>query len=104
MISLPWFPKEDEKLRATAVTTRVGGNIPNTLNVLSQVSFSDDRLIFISAFATKSVSQRLTDTLSQRNVQVAGVWRECFENPSSWILRSKETGSRTIVNSNGYHL
>ena len=91
-------------MRATGVTTRVGGNIPNTLNVLSQVASRSDRLVFISAFAAKSVSQRLTDTLSQRNVQVAGVWRDCTENPSSWIMRSKETGSRTIVNHNGYDL
>lgn len=100
---MPWFPKEDEKLRATALTSRVGGNIPNTLKVLSQVcSSSEDRLVFISAFATKYASQRLTDVLSEQGVQVAGVWRQCEENPSSWILQSKESGSRTIVNYNAY--
>jgi len=88
-------------LRASAVSTRVGGNIPNSLNVLCQVASAEDRLVFVSTFADKSVSQRLIDTLSQRNIQVAGVWRDCPENPSSWILRSKETGSRTIVNYNG---
>lgn len=89
-------------MRATALTSRIGGNIPNTVNVLSQVCSLEDRLVFISSFATKSASQRLTDVISEQGVQVAGVWRQCTENPSSWILQSKESGSRTIVNYNAY--
>jgi len=102
-LSLPHYPEEDSKLRATELTTRVGGNIPNTLQVLSQVRGPADRFVFLSAFAEKSVSKRLTDPLESKGVEIAGVWREeCHENPRSWILKSQDTGSRTIVNYNGY--
>jgi ketohexokinase len=101
LLSLPWYPEEDQKLRATGLTTRVGGNIPNTLDVLSQVVVPVDRLVFVSVYAEKMVSKRLTDTLVQKSVEVNGIWRDCPENPRSWILRSEKTGSRTIVNYNG---
>ena len=100
-MSLPWYPEEDHKLRATELTTRVGGNIPNTLNVLSQVATPLDRLVFVSVFAEEKASKRLTDTLVQKSVEIAGRWRDCPENPRSWILKSEQTGSRTIVNYNG---
>jgi hypothetical protein len=83
------------------LTTRVGGNIPNTLDVLSQVIAASDRLVFVSVYAENRASKRLTDTLVQKSVEVAGVWRDCPENPRSWILRSERSGSRTIVNYNG---
>ena len=86
---------------ATRLTTRVGGNIPNTLNVLGQVATQEDRLIFLSVYADKTVSRRLTDTLAQKSVEVEGIWRNCPENPRSWILKSEKSGSRTIVNYNG---
>lgn len=37
MLTVPYFPHEDSKLRATSRKTRLGGNIPNTLGVLSQI-------------------------------------------------------------------
>lgn len=86
------------------MTTRLGGNIPNTLNVLSQVKKNDERLVFISAFANRKVSRRLTDQLAQKGVEVGGVWRNCPQNPQSWILKSEQSGSRTIVNYNGYQI
>jgi ketohexokinase len=100
LISLPFYPEEDQKLRATALTTRVGGNVPNTLNVLSQVKTDEDRLVFLSVYARHSL--RLTDALSQKAVEVRGLWRQdCAENPRSFILQSGKSGSRTIVNYNG---
>ena len=101
MLSLPWYPEEDHKLRATGLTTRVGGNLPNTLDVLSQVVAPADRLVFVSVYAEKAVSKRLTDTLVEKSVEITGIWRDCPENPRSWILRSERSGSRTIVNYNG---
>lgn len=100
-MSLPWYPEEDHKLRATGLTTRVGGNIPNTLNVLSQVVTPQDRLVFVSVYAKKTISKRLTDTLEEKSVEVVGLWRDCPDNPRSWILKSEKTGCRTIVNYNG---
>lgn len=102
LLTLPHYPQEDHKLRATALQTRVGGNIPNTLHVLSQACSREDRLVFLSAFAEKAASKRLTDTLEEKSVEIAGVWRDCPDNPRSWILRSEHSGSRTIVNYNEY--
>jgi hypothetical protein len=102
LLSLPHYPQEDHKLRATALQTRIGGNIPNTLHVLSQVCSREDRLVFLSAFAEKAASKRLTDTLEEKSVEIAGVWRDSPESPRSWILRSEQSGSRTIVNYNEY--
>ena len=101
---MPHYPEEDQKLRASNVTTRLGGNVPNTLNVLHQVAAKEDRLVLVSTFAERDSSQRLTDKLEEMGVEVAGVWRDdCPLNPQSWILKSEQTGSRTIVNYNGYN-
>jgi len=101
---VPHYPEEDQKLRASNVTTRLGGNVPNTLNVLHQVAAKEDRLVLVSTFAERDSSQRLTDKLEEMGVEVAGVWRDdCPLNPQSWILKSEQTGSRTIVNYNGYN-
>jgi ketohexokinase len=102
IVSLPRYPEEDQKQRASAATTRLGGNIPNTLNVLRQVKRDEDRLVFISTFANWEASRRLTDQLVQKGIEVGGVWRDCPQNPQSWILKSEQSGSRTIVNYNGY--
>lgn len=37
ILTVPYFPEEDTKLRALSLTTRRGGNCPNTLEVLSQL-------------------------------------------------------------------
>jgi sugar/nucleoside kinase (ribokinase family) len=81
---------------------RPGGNIPNTLTVLGQGRRIDDRLVFLSAIADKTVSRKLTEPLEKRGVEVIGKWRDSTANPQSWILRSEQTGSRTIVNYNEY--
>lgn len=40
--SVPQFPEEDSKLRATALQVRRGGNCPNTAEVLQQLLLSKD--------------------------------------------------------------
>ena len=42
--SVPQFPEEDSKLRATALQVRRGGNCPNTVEVLQQLILSSDLL------------------------------------------------------------
>lgn len=53
MLTVPHFPHEDSKLRATSRKTRLGGNIPNTLGVLSQILIKEEednwRLLFMGA-------------------------------------------------------
>lgn len=56
ILTVPHFPHEDSKLRATSRETRLGGNVPNTLGVLSQILIKEKeeiannwRLLFIGA-------------------------------------------------------
>lgn len=53
ILTVPHFPHEDSKLRATSRETRLGGNIPNTLGVLSQILIEEIpnnwRLLFMGA-------------------------------------------------------
>lgn len=42
ILQVPYYPGEDEKLRATALIKRRGGNCPNTLEVLQQLVAVDD--------------------------------------------------------------
>lgn len=56
ILTVPHFPHEDSKLRATSRETRLGGNIPNTLGVLSQILIGQNeeignnwRLFFMGA-------------------------------------------------------
>ena|SRR5947207_8076119 len=48
ILKVPKFPAEDSKLRATSERTRVGGNVPNSLSVLSQVLPKDFSVVFVS--------------------------------------------------------
>jgi len=41
--SVPRFPVEDDKIRASAVTKRRGGNTPNTIDVLEQLCAADQK-------------------------------------------------------------
>lgn len=42
ILDVPHYPREDEKLRATALIKRRGGNCPNSLEVLQQLVAVDD--------------------------------------------------------------
>ena len=41
ILTVPHYPEEDSKLRATSLTRRRGGNCPNTLEVLQQLIIAD---------------------------------------------------------------
>lgn len=41
ILTVPHFPEEDSKLRATSFNKRIGGNTPNTFNVLQQLVTED---------------------------------------------------------------
>lgn len=132
--SVPYFPFEDSKLRATSSTTRVGGNCPNSLQVLQQLfspshaSGDDVALHLVSCLPARSspASQRIASALAGENLQQVQqehyqhwynrtseeprrgginlencIYREDHTEPaSSYIFRSAQTGSRTIVNYN----
>jgi hypothetical protein len=130
ILTVPHFPPEDAKLRATSLTTRRGGNCPNTVQVFHQLVQSSpantsvtSHLIsplpsrsspatqqILSSFDDSSAStdqadgtSRSTGTTTQRSVLNFKwcLYREEHTSPaSSYIVRSTATSSRTIINYN----
>lgn len=108
MSSIPHYPGEDEKLRASKFSHRRGGNCPNTLEVLGQLlqhgpPKDECSLNLISVFPSHSSAalQQIRSSFGN-NVQLDKcIFREQFSEPaSSYIIASQATGSRTIVNYN----
>lgn len=53
ILNVPFYPSEDSKLQATSVESRIGGNVFNTLAILSQLRRYDPEdlvLAFVGAF------------------------------------------------------
>lgn len=120
--SVPFFPAEDSKLRASTLAIRRGGNCPNSLEVLQQLIEDHDETkdgdgtlkpYLVSCLPAKdsSSTKRIIDSFSsdspqdhqrRRRVDVSYcIYRESHtEAASSYIIRSEQTGSRTLVNYN----
>ncbi|KAJ5676079.1 hypothetical protein N7462_008976 [Penicillium macrosclerotiorum] len=108
ILTTPYYPEEDEKLRASNVSRRRGGNCPNTLEVLQQVisHASSERALalkLVSVLPAKSsvASQQIISALAPGVNLDHCIYRENFTEPAScYIIKSQSTGSRTIVNYN----
>ncbi|ROW15821.1 hypothetical protein VPNG_02450 [Cytospora leucostoma] len=118
ILSVPHFPEQDAKLRATSLKTRRGGNCGNALEVLQQLIPSPSSAAS-SAASSHPLHPHLVTTLPNRDAaattkvlssfgQDTHVDLSCcihrddqIEAASSYIIHSRETGSRTIVNYNG---
>lgn len=106
--STPRYPQEDEKLRASTISRRRGGNCPNTLEVLQQLvpCTSPERgpllnLVTVLPAQSSVASQRIIAEFEPQVQLSHCIYREQFEEPaSSYIIKSQATGSRTIVNYN----
>lgn len=104
--SVPFFPGEDDKLRATSVQVRRGGNCPNSIEVLQQLLGSQGGsnvstyliacLPAHDAPATAMIGGSFGR--SSPNLDLCIYRPGCTAPASSYILRSAATGSRTIVN------
>lgn len=106
--SVPHYPQEDQKLRATNIVQRRGGNGPNALEVLQQLTRRQNNdeepsLVLCSVLPSKlSPATRQIESSFGRYVDLA----QCFyradhlEPASSYIIKSLASGSRTIVNYN----
>ncbi|KAJ5143897.1 uncharacterized protein N7515_002684, partial [Penicillium bovifimosum] len=105
---VPHYPDEDEKLRATRLSRRRGGNCPNTLDIMGQLlqdrATSDDcSLGLISVLPSESsvATQQIRLSLGPLVQLDKCIFREEFNEPaSSYIIASQDTSSRTIVNYN----
>ncbi|GKT49253.1 ketohexokinase [Colletotrichum spaethianum] len=118
--SVPHFPEEDSKLRATSLRIRRGGNCPNTIEVLQQLLAGNPSMSCPSTSLRIHLVSPLPERQSQATAQIIAsldasrtkgempaidfdhcLFREGHQLPaSSYILRSEATGSRTIVNHN----
>lgn len=103
--SVPKFPSEDHKLRATNLSRRRGGNVANTLEVLQQFPSTTDNvdLNLLCVLPSKSSpgAEFVRNSLGPEVKMDSCIYREAHSEPaSSYILKSEESGSRTIVNYN----
>lgn len=106
--SVPHYPEEDAKLRATNLKVRRGGNGGNSLEVLQQfLSTPPDLALHLvttlpnrhASATAKVVSSFGPDSLIDLS---HCIYRDDqTEAASSWIMSSQATGTRTIVNHNG---
>ncbi|KAK3308838.1 uncharacterized protein B0T15DRAFT_491387 [Chaetomium strumarium] len=111
--SVPHFPEEDSKLRATAVQVRRGGNCTNSLEVLAQLLSAGPHrpnvklhLVTCLPDAQAAATSKILSSFGERSENAIDfshcLYRAGHEEPaSSYIIRSGGTGSRTIVNFNG---
>ncbi|KAL6849572.1 hypothetical protein ACO1O0_009113 [Amphichorda felina] len=104
-MTVPFFPAEDSKLRATSLTTRRGGNCPNSLEVLQQLLSDDIKPYLVSCLPSKTspATRRVIESYgpaSSIDLQHCIHRERHTEAASSYIIRSEQTGSRTLVNYN----
>ncbi|KAL5365389.1 pfkB family kinase [Aspergillus floccosus] len=108
ILTTPHYPCEDEKLRASSISRRRGGNCPNTLEVLQQltgqgVAETKMPLHLVSVLPQRQsiASQQIQGAFEPRVDVSHCIYRQDFEEPaSSYIIKSQSSGSRTIVNYN----
>lgn len=127
ILTVPYFPQEDAKLRATHFIRRRGGNSPNSLEGLGQLLQLEDgadvELSIVAPLPAKNsrdnefIQNSFSDSQSSpskaRDGHISGVrsrqrvnldyclYREdCSEAISSYIIASEAKKTRTIVNHN----
>lgn len=111
ILTVPFFPAEDTKLRALTHSRRRGGNTANTLQVLAQLhahspdatSPTEPRLHLISVLPhpTSLATHFITSSLNGVELDKSSVFRPTSqEAASSYIIQSAATRSRTIVSVN----
>lgn len=89
------YPTEDEEVRATAQRIVRGGNVANTLCVLSQFGHSCD---WAGTYADDAGADLILAALSKAGVGTApAVCCARSATPTSYITLSEATASRTIV-------
>ncbi|KAH0548669.1 hypothetical protein GP486_007788 [Trichoglossum hirsutum] len=108
VLTVESYPAEDEKLRASSLVRRRGGNCPNTVEVLQQLLDLSKppgaitlALFTILPSRSSAGSQQIKSSLEPAINLTHCLHREEVGEPaSSYIIKSRSTGSRTIVNFN----
>lgn len=100
------YPPEDEKLRASRLEKRRGGNVPNTLEVVQQLlqwQRGSVPLVLLAVMpsASSPATRQIQSSLGAGVDFSHCIYRESSsEAPSSYIIKSLATDSRTLVNYN----
>ena len=95
ILSTPHYPKEDDEMRAQNRQFKVGGNVSNSLYVLTQLGH--DASIMTTIGGDSSAKQLLA------GLQANGIDTEHTQRfiqgqtPTSYVIHNEETGSRTIT-------
>ena len=105
----PYYPTEDESLRATKRHIRAGGNASNSLRIFSQLATSPLSLPHMTASSTllASLGSAATTATAVESLHSYGIdTSHCPSHsdhplPTSYIVNSQRTGSRTIVHYRG---
>lgn len=107
MYSVEHYPAEDEKLRASRIVRRRGGNCANTLEVLQQLVNIDNVTsvpLVLSVVLPSTFSpgiQQIRASFGPTVDLTHCIYREeCNEPASSYIIRSLSSDTRTLVNYN----
>ena len=89
------WPAEDEEVRALAQDVRRGGNVTNTLVVLSQLGH---HCRWAGTLADDTSSVTIRDDLAQYGIDTAHVEQiPGAHTPTSYIALNVQNGSRTII-------
>ncbi|KAF2626012.1 ketohexokinase-like protein [Macroventuria anomochaeta] len=112
ILSIPHFPKEDEKLRATNLIRRRGGNTANTLEVISQLlpahNFDSETSTYSTELSLLTVLPDQTSPDTQVVISsLPDVSTRLFQYrqgqqvaASSYIMQSAANLTRTIISAN----
>ncbi|WEW54750.1 ketohexokinase [Emydomyces testavorans] len=111
ILTVDHYPKEDEKLRASSLSRRRGGNTLNSLEVLQQLlecRQSTESQMCMPLYAVAVLPARSSAAVKEIEASLGlkvdlqhSIYREtCSEPASSYIIKSQSTGTRTIVNYN----
>ncbi|UHD14470.1 PfkB family carbohydrate kinase [Thiocapsa bogorovii] len=89
------YPAEDDEIRALAMRRVRGGNVTNSLAVLSQLGH---RCRWVGTLGDDAAADLILDDLAGRGIEVRDAVRvPGGTTPTSSILLSRAGGSRTIV-------
>ncbi|WP_019894336.1 PfkB family carbohydrate kinase [Hydrogenovibrio halophilus] len=89
------YPQEDAEIRASTRTFKVGGNVANSLYVLDQLGH---KASLVTSVGGDNEARQLKQGLEARRIDATHTQRFLQgATPTSYILRNRETGSRTIT-------
>lgn len=94
ILDLPEFPSEDSKQRARSYLERPGGNATNIARILMRAGHQVELLATV---AHGPAGDRLLGMLSVMGIGTRFCKRKIGTVPVSIVLRSKASGSRTII-------